>query len=554
MSAPHQLTEAQRQRLLTGHYTFSRREMVRHWFLSADDLKRIQQRRREHNRLGYAVQLCLLRYPGWPWRPGEPVPPNLLHYVGQQFGADAAEFAEYAQRDHTRQEHQQRLIQDYRFRTYSAAHVPALRKFLENEALSTDSAFTLVQSALEWLREHRVILPALATVESLVRSVRSQVEREIYGRLFGRLEEGQRAELDKLLELGPSHGSLLGWLRRVPRSCSAAGILDLLQRLHRVRDAGIPSQVTEGIAPNRIAQLAARGARHSVAHFRRFPAEKRCSILAAFLLHVAEELTDRSLDFHRRLIGRLFRDAEKKQWTEFVAQGPGVNEKRHNYARLTFVVTRARKECRPVEDAIAEAFAWETLEQDGQEAARLARPVGTAPFQDFRAQFPQFRQYTPKFLEAFQFEAIPVYQPLLRALDTLREVNRQTRPEIPAHAPRSFVKAKWAPFVFTEKGIDRCYYERCTLSELSWGLKSGDIWVRGSRRYRQFDQYLIQPSVWAQRKKNSWPKPNPRSMVRPTCKDGGNFSISSCRQWRPFCASISSPKHAWRAHAWCYRP
>ena len=35
----------------------------------------------------------------------------------------------------------------------------------------------LVQSAMEWLRERGVILPALMTLESLVRSVRSSVER-----------------------------------------------------------------------------------------------------------------------------------------------------------------------------------------------------------------------------------------------------------------------------------------------------------------------------------------------------------------------------------------
>jgi hypothetical protein len=144
MSAPHQLTEAQGQRFSLGYYTFSRRDMVRYWFLSAEDIRRIQQRRREHNRLGNAIQLCLLRYPGWPLRTGEPVLPNLLHYVGQQLGADAAEFAEYAQRDNTRQEHQQLLIQEYHFRPYGPAHVPLLRRHWESEALLTDSAFTLL--------------------------------------------------------------------------------------------------------------------------------------------------------------------------------------------------------------------------------------------------------------------------------------------------------------------------------------------------------------------------------------------------------------------------
>jgi len=292
--------------------------MVRHWLLSGEDIRRINERRREYNRLGFAIQLCVLRYPGWPLAPEEIPPPNLLAFVAEQLDADAAEMAEYAVRDETRREHLQALCKEYRFGQYGPAHSPLLRRHLETEALSTDSAFTLVESAMDWIRERRVILPALTTLESVVRSVRSKVEREVYWRLFGRLKEVHKTELTKLLELGPSRGSLLGWLRRVPRSCSAGGMLDLMQRLNWVRGSGIPPELREGIAANRIDQLAARGGRHSVAHFRRFPPEKRHAILAAFLLYVAEELTDRSMDFHRRLIGRLFRESEKKQWTGFV--------------------------------------------------------------------------------------------------------------------------------------------------------------------------------------------------------------------------------------------
>ena len=59
---------------------------------------------------------------------------------------------------------------------------------------------------------------------------------------------------------------------------------------------------------------------------------------------------------------------------------------------------------------------------------------------------------------------------------------------------------KWAPLVFGSDGIDRCYYEFCILSELSLGLRSGDIWLEGSRRYQKFDSYLIAPAIWAEHK------------------------------------------------------
>jgi hypothetical protein len=45
--------------------------------------------------------------------------------------------------------------------------------------------------------------------------------------------------------------------------------------------------------------------------------------------------------------------------------------------------------------------------------------------------------------------------------------------------------------VFTEAGLDRRYYELCALTELKNALRSGDIWVPGSRQFRDFEDYLF---------------------------------------------------------------
>src|SRR5581483_3828116 len=44
---------------------------------------------------------------------------------------------------------------------------------------------------------------------------------------------------------------------------------------------------------------------------------------------------------------------------------------------------------------------------------------------------------------------------------------------------------------------DRCYYELCALTELRNGLRSGDVWIVGSRRYGDFESYLIPKDSWA---------------------------------------------------------
>ena len=44
-------------------------EMAKHYVLSAEDLALVRTKRRTVNRLGFAVQLCLLRHPGQGWVP-----------------------------------------------------------------------------------------------------------------------------------------------------------------------------------------------------------------------------------------------------------------------------------------------------------------------------------------------------------------------------------------------------------------------------------------------------------------------------------------------------
>ena len=49
-------------------------ELIRHWTLSVADLAAIERRRGDPNQLGFALQLCVFRYPGRLLRPREVIP------------------------------------------------------------------------------------------------------------------------------------------------------------------------------------------------------------------------------------------------------------------------------------------------------------------------------------------------------------------------------------------------------------------------------------------------------------------------------------------------
>ena len=85
-------------------------EQIRHYTLNRADLAFIRQHRWGHNRLGVAVQLCYLRYPGRVLNRGETPPSSLLGMAAAQLRVSSALWEKYAERDQTRREHQQELV------------------------------------------------------------------------------------------------------------------------------------------------------------------------------------------------------------------------------------------------------------------------------------------------------------------------------------------------------------------------------------------------------------------------------------------------------------
>ncbi len=71
------------------------RELVRHYTLSDADITAIRRCRGDHNRLGHALMLCYLRYPGRPLHPGERPPEPLLAFVAEQLDVLPESIDEY---------------------------------------------------------------------------------------------------------------------------------------------------------------------------------------------------------------------------------------------------------------------------------------------------------------------------------------------------------------------------------------------------------------------------------------------------------------------------
>ncbi len=85
----------------------SQDDLIRYYTFNDSDLSLIRQRRGEPT--ASAVQLCLLRYPGYALGTDSELPEPVILWVAKQVQAEPASWAKYGERDVTRREHAQEL-------------------------------------------------------------------------------------------------------------------------------------------------------------------------------------------------------------------------------------------------------------------------------------------------------------------------------------------------------------------------------------------------------------------------------------------------------------
>jgi len=205
------LSPAQRTQFLMLPTEMSEQLLARYYTLSPDDLTLIKQRRRPHNRLGFAVQLCYLRFPGHTWAASEEVSPLVLSYVATQLNVNPMGIVPYGQdREATRYEHITEIQQVYSFRSFTTREYRELALWLAPLALTTEKGIVLVEALLEEMRARQIMIPALSTVERLGWEVRRRAERRIFRTLTEGLSELQQSYLKALLAVpGAARQSVL---------------------------------------------------------------------------------------------------------------------------------------------------------------------------------------------------------------------------------------------------------------------------------------------------------------------------------------------------------
>ncbi|ALJ16725.1 transposase [Sphingomonas aurantiaca] len=488
---PRRVTLTDRQREALLHLPVDQGELLRHYTLSDEDLGHIRQRRRAHNRFGFALQLCVLRYPGRVLAPGELIPAQVSDFIAAQLGLTSDDLLLYAAREETRHEHLADLRRIYGYRSFSGRGARDLREWIAREAEAATSNEDLARRFVAECRRTRTILPGSSTIERLCADALVEAERRIEDLIAHRITPTLSENLAHLLEdTVDGRVTRFVWLRQFEVGANSAAANRLMDRLEYLQRFDLPADLLDGVPAHRVTRLRRQGERYYADGMRDLPEDRRLAILAVCTLEWRSSLADVIVETHDRIVGRLYRASERLCNTRIADAKAAVRDTLKSFAEIGGALLGAQDDGTALDGIIATGPGWERFRTLVATASALTNVLAADPLSRVLDGYHRFRLYAPRMLRLLDMQAAPIATPLLAAVAMLRN-------GIKVDPPVDFLRpnSKWHRHLRAEPSGDHRLWEIAVLFHIRDAFRSGDIWLAGSRRYGDLKQLLVPPQA-----------------------------------------------------------
>ena len=488
------LSTADHARLNAGPDDIPPTDLDAYFQLNTEDVAVLSKLRGDANRLGFALQLCCLRYLGFFPHTLNESAEVIVGYVAEQLTLQPNVLADYAVREPTLFTHQQRILTHLNFRRATPMDLITLDAWLLERALEHDRPKVVFSAACDYLRRERIVRPGTTRLEQLVGHARNEAQRVAFERLQAFMTPARRSFLDSLLDVGATGTTKLVWLQRTPTSNKTRAIVETLDKIAFLQDNGVGNWDLSALTPNRRKWLARKASRARADNLGNQQDQTRLPQLAAFAKASLLEFTDVLLDMFDARLWELHGECRLAFRNDRLAATKAINETMAVLQKLgSLFLGVADTDAAPSEEDVRWALS---------NAQHLTRPENDAYTDYFAARHRKVQNFSKRLLEVMTFHSSTGDAGLPEGLQIIADIHAGVRRKLPAGAPTSFIPPIWEPEVFGDEGLNWRSYEIAALWVLREKLRSGDIYVKQSRRYLQLAKYLIPKTKWGGERKD----------------------------------------------------
>lgn len=450
-----------------------------------------------------AVQLCTLPWLGFVPDDVASAPAAAVQRLAGHLDIAPKALVSYGDRDQTRTDHLVEVAKLLGWRAAGDVEFKELDQFLAARALEHDSPTLLFHLACDYLRSARVIRPGPEWLSRRVATAREVARVETYQRVEPLLDarKALRTELDGLLVVDPDLGNTrLHWLTTGPTRPSPVAVKAELAKYAFLRGLDAHELDLSVLPTERRRFLATIGRRSTAQALARRDPERHYPILLTLLSQCAIDVLDEVVQLYDQAVSATDHRVEHKLEEKLAARAKASEDRLGLLDEVLSVLTDPDVADEAVGALLRGGIGMERLRR-ARESGPRRLPPDHGHLEMVDASYSHLREFAPAVLGAIGFDGGTAAQPLLKAVRVLVELNATRARKVPDDAPEDFVPTRWRGYLerATLAGdvtAYRHYWELCVLLALRDGLRCGDVFVPGSRRYADPASYLLTPVQW----------------------------------------------------------
>jgi TnpA family transposase len=480
----------------------SRAELFRYFTFPEPDRREIAQCRGESNKIGFALLLGAIRLTGRFIQDFELVPHSLVAHICEQLRLETPLILTYPQRQPTRYEHVERIKSYLGLRSFKQTDNDVVVSHVRKRVRAGARLHELLANVEEMLREQQIVLPGVTVLERLIGRARVEAEDELFREISERIDDQARAGILALLKV--RDGEKITPFQQLQQAAGRPSPnafnreVDALAQVRAILPDDLNLADLDGQLLERLAQMVSGLPTQALVQFQ---ASKRVGLLLIWLWRLRTRLIDTALTISHDLIAGALRRAKNAAAKTQQKQNKRIAPVLSVCGKVVEMLLDENIADDNLRETIFEKFSRQQLESLPAECRTLAIPAGQLYFQEVRQRYGYLRQFAPRLLEAFTIKAAAPNEPLLNAVEYLRDCNKEGQRDIAADAPLDFVPPSWTPYVSPNEGeIDRQMWEICLLDQVRLALKGGNLHVPHSRAFQPLEQYLIGRQEWEREK------------------------------------------------------
>lgn len=474
------------------------------WLLLPDE-RPLLANRTAHGRIGMALFLKFfqekVRFPARR----EDIPKEAVDYMAVQIGVSPDAWHDLAWEGPTVKRIRAEIRQWLGFREATVADAETLETWLVEEILDQEyRPDRLKDAVIGRCRKLCIELPAAEQIRRLVGSAVQHHETHFCETISGKLDSETLNRIDTLLKADLSDEEEGGWtvwqtLKEEPGMAGLESVKEAASRLQLLRKLGLPAELFQGAPPKLIERYSKRAAVEEPFELRRHAGPLKTTLVTAFLHRRTEDLTDNLVDLLVETVNKMGKGAEKKIDSSLERalqkKASGKISKLYQIAKAS--VGEPKGAVEEVIFPVAPEPWLRTLIEEVETSTDYKGKVRRALHRSYRAHY---RPMLPEILNNLEFRCTSTrYQPIMEALKVLKENLHHKGPTYPKGIQpplKGVVPSDWMSLVTNGEGkrrkINRTAYEICVLKALREQLRCREIWVVGSRRYRNPEEDLPQ--------------------------------------------------------------